>query len=220
MRQDQRFRKHLLSGAVASLMIVLACPLFAQDEHPTVRFGGSIGAGFTNPVYSTGHRLDTGWNIGASAGANVGDHFGLLGEFMFNRFGVNSATLSSLEFPAGNMNLWSLTMQPVFYLNHGGRVDGYITGGGGWYHRLTEFTQPSVATFTGFDPFFGFFPVDVPTNEVLTSHSVNKGGLNLGAGLTFGIPHGAKMFMEARYHHMYTRPNATTLLPVTFGVRW
>jgi hypothetical protein len=39
----------------------------------------------------------------------------------------------------------------------------------------------------------------------------------------FSIPLGSskvKLFAEARYHHMYTRPHATTMIPVSFGLRW
>ena len=85
-------------------------------------------------------------------------------------------------------------------------------------YRHVEFTQPTIATFTAFDPFFGvFFPVGVPANQVLLQYSTTKLGVNGGAGLAFG--HKVKFYAEARYHQMYTR-NATSFLPVTFGIRW
>ena len=126
-----------------------------------------------------------------------------------------------MQFPNGDSHIWAVTADPIVRLNPSGPIDLYLIGGGGVYHRLVEFTQPTVATVTAFDPFFGiFFPATVPANQVLRSFSVTKGGVNGGAGLTVRLGRGnAKLFAEARYHYMFT-PNATTFVPVTFGLRW
>jgi len=79
------------------------------------------------------------------------------------------------------------------------KADVYVVGGGGLYHRSQEFTAPTVATVTGFDPFFGFFPVNVAANQVLASYSVNKPGFNVGVGVGLGTKWNAKFFAEARY---------------------
>jgi len=192
---------------------------YAQSEVP--RFSGSIGAGFTTPVYSTGQRFDTGWNAGAGAGINFSRYLGVEGQFQFNDLGVNGSTLINLGFPDGSMRMWSLTIDPVIHFAPSNKFNPYIIGGGGLYHRTVEFTAPTIATLTGFDPFFGFFPVNVPANQVLQSNSVYKPGFNGGAG--FSIPLGSskmKLFAEARYHFMYTGAHGTSILPVTFGIRW
>jgi hypothetical protein len=62
----------------------------------------------------------------------------------------------------------------------------------GIYHRTQEFTQPSSATVVGFDPFFGFYSVDVPVTQVLASYSVNKPGVDVGRGFGFGTKWHAK----------------------------
>jgi hypothetical protein len=56
-------------------------------------------------------------------------------------------------------------------------------GGVGIYHRYQEFTQPTVAYATGFDPFFGLFAFTA--NQVLASYSVNKPGIRLSIGPQF-----------------------------------
>src|SRR5258706_15825965 len=84
----------------------------------------------------------------------------------------------------------------------------YLIGGPGVYHRHVEFTQPTVATFTAFDPFFGFFfPVAGPTQQVLLDFSTTKLGVNGGGGVTFKVGERAKFYAEARYHQMYTLAN-------------
>jgi len=63
---------------------VVTVPLAAQETENSF-FTGSIGAGFTTPVYHTGTELDRGWNVAAQAGINLfAAHLSLVGEFAFN----------------------------------------------------------------------------------------------------------------------------------------
>jgi hypothetical protein len=64
--------------------------------------------------------------------------------------------------------------------------------------------QPSA-----FDPFFGFYQFGIPTTEVLASYSVNKPGVNGGAGIAFGSKWGGKFFAEARYHRIFASDSHT-----------
>ena len=206
------------AAVICLIAPAITMPLAAQEFS---RFTFSAGGGVTQPVGGTKSRFDTGWNFTAGAGVNFVRHAGIVGEFTYNSFGINGATLQTLQFPNGDSHIWAITADPIVRLNPSGPIDLYLIGGGGVYHRLVEFTQPTVATVTAFDPFFGiFFPATVPANQVLRSFSVTKGGVNGGAGLTVRLGRGnAKLFAEARYHYMFT-PNATTFVPVTFGLRW
>jgi opacity protein-like surface antigen len=186
------------------------------------RFSGSISGGFTEPVYSTGQRFDTGWNAGAGVGVNISRYLGVEGQFQWNDLDVNSTTLTGLGFPNGYMHMWSATIDPVIHFAPSNKFNPYIIGGGGLYHVTTAFTAPTVATFVGFDPFFGIYaPFAVGANQVLQSTSIYKPGWNVGAG--FSIPLGSskmKLFAEARYNYMYTSPKGISILPVSFGIRW
>ncbi len=73
---------------------------------------------------------------------------------------------------------------------------------------------------TGFDPFFGFYPVAVPTTLILASYSVNKPGIDVGAGIAFGSKWHGKFFAEAKYDRIFMGQYHTDYLPVTFGFRW
>ena len=185
------------------------------------RFSFNAGAGFVQPVGRTSDRLDTGYSLGAGAGINFNSTLGARLEFNFNGMGVNRTTLDELGFPGGDVKLWSLTLNPVVHIHRTGPVGLYFIGGGGLYHRSQEFTQPAVGTAIGFDPFFGFFPYAFTVNQVLSSYSVNKPGVNGGMGLTFGTKWRAKVYAEARYHRMFLgNYSHTDFVPVTFGVRW
>ena len=205
--------------ALSSFLIGLltAFGLSAQEVR---RFTFDLGAGFTSPVGTTGSHLNTGWNAGLGGGYNFNNRFGALLQWNFNDFGINSGTLNSIGVPDGDVHVWSLTIDPIVHLTPHSKADVYVVGGGGLYHRSQEFTAPTVATVTGFDPFFGFVPVNVAANQVLSSYSVNKPGFNAGVGVALGTKWNAKFFAEARYNRMFIGNYHTDYLPVTFGMRW
>jgi hypothetical protein len=118
------------------------------------------------------------------------------------------------------VNVFSATVNPILHLTPRGRFDLYLIGGGGLYRRTQQFTQPGVATAVGFDPFFGFYQFGVPTTQILSSYSVNKPGVNGGAGIALGSKWGGKFFAEARYHRIFTSGPHTDYVPVSFGFRW
>ncbi len=205
-------------AVIASFGFLCAGAMNAQEFS---HFAFNVGGGFTQPVGNTGRHLDTGWNIQGGMGINFSPYVGALVQVDYNRMGINSATLTNLGFPGGDLGVFSATLDPIVHLNPKGHMDFYLIGGGGLYHRNQEFTQPSVATFTGFDPFFGFYPVAVPTTEVLASYSVNKPGVNGGAGIAFGSKWHGKFFAEARYHRIFMGGDRhTDYVPVTFGFRF
>ena len=197
--------------------LLFAGTVFAQE---TPKFAFNVGGGFTEPVGRTGANLDTGWNISAGAGYNFTSYVGALVQFSDNQSGINGTTLNNLGFPGGNVNIWSLTLDPIVHTHPRGPVDLYFIGGGGLYHWRQQFTAPGVGSVMGFDPFFGFFQAAVPTEDVLSSYSVNKPGVNGGLGLSFGTKWNLKFYAEARYNRIFFGDRHADMLPVTFGVRW
>ncbi|MEO8024995.1 MAG: outer membrane beta-barrel protein [Bryobacteraceae bacterium] len=206
---------------LALLFGIIGVTTFAAKAQETPRFAFNVGGGFTQAVGNTGRHLDTGWNVGIGAGYNFHPRFGVLAQASFNNFGINGPTLANIGFPDGTVRVFSATLNPIVHLAPKGPVDVYLIGGGGFYRRTQEFTQPAVTTAVGFDPFFGFYRFAVPVNEVLSSYSVNKPGVNGGMGFAFGTKWHAKFYMEARYHRILMGNNQhTDYVPVTFGVRW
>ena len=199
-----------------SAALFVAGTLCAQE---TSHLAVSGGAGFTAPVGTTGRNLDYGWNIAGGVGFNLNSYLGVMADLNYTSMGINNATLTSLGYGGGNLNVFSATLDPVVHLNPRGRVDVYLIGGGGLYHCYQEFTQPTVAVGTVFNPFFGFYPVAFPANQVVASYSVNKPGVNGGMGIAFGSKWHGKFFAEARYHRIFMNGSHTDYLPITFGFR-
>jgi hypothetical protein len=205
-------KKIVLFGLAAGVAGVLS----AQE---TPKLALSAGAGFSTPLGNTGSNLDTGWNIRGGVGYNFSPYFGALLDFGYDSMGVNSGVLSNLGYGGGNLNIFSMTLDPVVHLNPKGHVDVYVTGGGGYFRQEQQFTQPGVASSFVGNPFFGYYPVTYGTNIVVSDYTVNKPGVDGGIGVAFGSKWGGKFFAEARYERIFTGNYHTDYLPVTFGFR-
>src|ERR1041385_367460 len=134
-----RVTRVLSIASLAGLALASAC--FAQN---TSKFAFSVGGGFSEPLKYSDGRFDTGFNIGAGAGYNFHPNFGLMTEFGFNHLGVNSNVLNAVGAPDGSGRIYSLTLDPIVHFNPKGKFDAYVIGGGGYYRRTVEFTQPGV----------------------------------------------------------------------------
>ena len=203
---------------LATCFGLLAIGVASAQE--TSHFAFNIGAGFTTPLGNTGRYLDEGWNVGGGAGVNFSPYVGALIDLNYNSMGINSTTLGNFGVPGGGVHVFSATLDPIVHLNPKGRVDFYVTGGGGLYHRNQDFTAPSLTVVNGFNPFFGFYPVAIPTTQILASSSVNKPGVDIGAGMAFGSKWHGKFFAEAKYNRIFMGQYHTDYIPVTFGFRW
>jgi len=195
------------------------CLLAAASAQETSHFAFTIGGGFTTPVGNTGRYTDDGWNAGGGAGVNFNSWVGALIDLNYSSFGINSATLQDVGAPGGGLHVFSATLDPIVHLTPKSHFDLYVTGGGGLYHRMQDFTAPTVATVTAYNPFFGFYPVTVGATQVLSSHSTNKPGFDGGVGIAFGSVWHGKFFAEARYNRIIANYH-TDDVPVTFGFRW
>jgi Outer membrane protein beta-barrel domain len=206
------FRNSLL------FMVAGGSLLFAQE---TPRFTFDAGAGFVESVGSTRTQLDkTGWNIDGGAGVNIAHGLGVKLDLGYTYFGLNSATLSSLGVPNGDVGIFTALVNPVYHIHGFHHIDTYVFGGGGLFHQNEEFTAPIFGTTTLSNPFFGINPVSTAGQEIFSSYSVTKPGYDVGAGIELGTRWHGKVFAEARYDHMFNTDSHTDFIPVTFGFRW
>lgn len=215
------FRLALICAILAGLSAVLPAQTQNNNDpqhHLTFNFGGGV----TPTVGDISQRLNTGWNMVGGAGWNFTDHFTVDGEFQYNGLGLDDSVLREFNVPDGNAHVWSFTVNPILRIHPEKRLGGYVIGGVGLYHRLIQFTRPTVAQQLVFDPFFGFFfPVLVPADVNLGTFTSNAFGINAGGGVTFKLPNSdAKIYLESRYHWANTRNTPVQIVPVTVGIRW
>jgi predicted porin len=166
-----------------------------------------IGGGPTPVLGATGQRLNSGANFEFGGGYNFTPRAGFIIEYMDSDFSLSNSYLQSNGGAiSGDADVWSFTLNPVWRFRLDGPIGAYLIGGGGYYERDLRFNSP--ATFHSI-PF------------IQTVHSYDgTGGLNIGAGLTWNFHRGTKLFVEVRYHRLFTSGYATQLLPVTIGLRW
>jgi Outer membrane protein beta-barrel domain len=184
------------------------------------------GTGFNVAAGNTGTWQDVGWSVNLGGGWNFNSRFGVLAEYGFNRANIPQSTLTAVGEPNGNVHVWSLTLDPIIYYKTSGRIGGYVTGGGGFYRKLTSFTE---SVYEGdYCSYFGCYP-EYGT-EVLNHFSSNQGGVNIGTGVTFkpNADGKAKFYAEARYVWVNSPPTSgdafgtgtVGMIPITFGFRW
>jgi hypothetical protein len=209
----------LARRAILQLFVVITIvgTASAQDH----RLTADIGAGYTPLVGAIGDRLDNGWHITFGAGYNFTDKFSILGRFMYNGFGVNRNVLIAADVPGADAHLIAVTAEPrIKFASSSHRVVPYFVGGVGYYRRTVNFTQPTLAAVTIFDPFFGFTNILVPANQIIGSIVRDGIGGNAGLGFEFRLGNSAKIFTEARFHYADNGGVTTRMVPWTVGVRF
>jgi hypothetical protein len=200
-------------------------------HHLTFEAGG----GFNAPISSS---VTYGANITAGGGFKFNPHFSTLIEYQFISDKLPGALISETNGAAtgGHTHIWSFTLDPVLDLFPKASNDFYVTGGGGFYRKVTTFTFPMATEFCSY--FYcgvGYVPGTVG------HFSSNQGGFNVGGGYQhrFGGLYGdtstATFFAEVRYLDVLspaiigksanglppvTIGADTRVLPITFGVRW
>ena len=97
--------------------------------------------------------------------------------------------------------------------------DIYVTGGGGFYRKVTSFTDPQEVDYC--DYYYGYCGITTE-NAVVGHFSSNQGGFNVGVGFQhrigglYGDSH-TKIFAEARYLDVLS-PAVVGITPSGLGV--
>jgi hypothetical protein len=189
------------------------------------------GGGFNAPASDD---ITWGWNLTLGGGYRFDKWVSALIEYQFIHDKLPGNLIAETGAEGGYAHIWSFTLDPVVDLFPGKTNNVYVTGGGGFYRKVTSFTNPVPAEFcTYYYCGIGY------TNAVVGHFSSNQGGWNVGGayerrlGGIYGESR-TRLFAEARYLHVLTpavshSPNGlgfttvaegTKLIPVTFGVRW
>jgi len=199
-------------------------------QHLTFEAGG----GFNGPVGNSSSDITWGGQFGLGAGYQLTNHVAVMLDYQYIDDKLPGAVIAETGATGGNAHIWSLTLNPIIDLMPRRTNDFYVTGGGGFYRKVTNFTDPEETDYCDY-----FYCEPGYTNEVVGHFSSNQGGWNVGGGYQHRLG-GAmndgrmKLFAEVKYLNVMTpassiAPNGlgkatvgagTQLIPVTFGVRW
>jgi hypothetical protein len=192
------------------------------------------GGGFNAPTSDSSPYITWGGNFTAGAGYRFNQYLSLLTEYQILDNKLPGALIKETGARGGFAHIWSFTMAPVIDLFPKHSNDFYVTGGGGFYRKVTSFTDPTWVYYCD------FFYCGIGVGNAVVGHfSSNQGGWNVGGGYSRKIAgdydYGKiKLFAEARYLYVDTpavqsSPNGlktttlaagTKLVPVTLGIRW
>lgn len=207
----------------------------AQEERGwkrgvTRNFAIEAGGGFNGPIgndtssSSGGPFITWGGNFTVGGGLHLNKYLSLLAEYQFINDKLPGHFIGEVGTDGGNAHIWSFTLAPVVDLFPKRTNSVYVTGGGGFYRKVTNFTEPEDVEYCD------YYCEIYSQNETVYHFSSNQGGANLGFGITHkvgGPSSKMKLFAEARYLfldtpgiHKTAGTGTTGLIPVTFGVRW
>jgi hypothetical protein len=181
------------------------------------------GGGFNAPIGNDQPFITWGGNVTLGGGMRFTKHISALAEYQFIDDKLPGGLIADAGAQGGHAHIWSLTLDPVIDLFPKRVNDVYVTGGGGFYRKVTSFTDPEEVEEC-------YYFCVVGTEDVVVSHfSSNQGGANIGVGFThrLGGDEHLKAFAEVRYLWINTPPigeqnglGTTGLLPVTVGLRF
>ena len=221
------------------------------------RFAFVAGGGFNVPIGSaSSDYLNTGWRFEGGVGVNMSKKLGILAQFDYDHFGIPGGVLANQEALytnvsgdttgaftglGGSTHIWSFTLNPTFNFYQSDSWGAYAVAGGGFYHKVTNFTVPSVGTYCDY---FGYC-YQYQTNQVIDHYTSNAPGVTGGVGLTYKFSRWSneRLFAEARYVHTFNQArlgdatvtgaptgtpynlyppnsNETSFIPITFGIRF
>lgn len=192
------------------------------------------GGGFNGPLGDSSNYVTWGGNFTAGGGLHFNKRLSLLAEYQFMDNKLPGNVIAETGATGGDAHIWSLTLDPVIDLFPKATNSVYVTGGGGFYRKVTNFTDPEEAEYCD------YYYCGVTTENAVVGHfSSNQGGFNIGGGFThkMGGVYGdgtMKLFAEVRYLDVFSPASAiapnglgtatvgagTRLLPVTLGLRW
>jgi hypothetical protein len=192
------------------------------------------GGGFNGPLGDSSNYITWGGNFSLGGGLHFNQRFSLLAEYQFMDDKLPGNVIAETGATGGDAHIWSLTLAPVIDLFPKSTNSVYITGGGGFYRKVTNFTDPEEAEYCEY-----YYCGVTTENEVVGHFSSNQGGFNIGGGFTHrvgGVYNDGtmKLFAEVRYLDVFSPASAiapnglgtatvgsgTRLLPVTLGLRW
>ncbi len=229
---------------------------FSLPEAPTPNASSSSPGGAGAGQYGSGgekHGIPHSWTFEAGGGFNApesnsitwGGQFTVGGGLKFNKYlsalieyqflddKLPGYLIAEAGANGGYAHIWSFTIDPVVDLMPKATNDVYVTGGGGFYRKVTSFTDPEETEYC-------YYFCEIGTVNAVVGHfSSNQGGINFGAGFQHRLggmsgDGNMKLFAEARYVDVFSPAVVgsanglgvtsvaanTRVIPVSVGVRF
>ena len=205
-------------------LVLIVCGLICHAS--AQRYNLNLGAGPGFPISTTSDFANISYNLVAGGGPNLSSHVKMDAEFMFHGVPMQQKVIDQVGLSNVKGRLYSLTGNLILGTSIGGSKSVYLIGGGGWYRRTLEGKQKMFEAGTKCAPVWAWWNVECidgvfATDVTVGSRISSAPGFNIGGGLCFRLGDSAtNLYTEVRYHRAFTANISTTVLPLTFGVRW
>jgi hypothetical protein len=183
-------RRTLQAAALAAACASI--PVSRANAQLTLALGG----GGSWPVSNLSDAYKMGYNVLASLGVGMPSWpVNLRFDGMFNQMNAQTGV------PIGKLQLWTVNADLVYNIvpMHGSGITPYIVGGVGYYNNSYHISASGSSIGAGGN-----------------THA-NNFGLNGGLGVRAGAP-ALAVFIESRFHYIFTSGNHIEFIPVTAGI--
>ena len=116
-----------------------------QSNSRFSHFTFEAGGGANGPTSDSSRYITWGGNFTFGAGVRINPWLSTLVEYQFIDDKLPGRLIAEAGSDGGHAHIWSLTLAPVVDLFPKSSYDLYITGGGGFYRKVTSFTVLSPA---------------------------------------------------------------------------
>jgi Outer membrane protein beta-barrel domain len=203
----------------------------AGEKHSVLHsWAFEAGGGFNAPISNS---VTYGGQFTVGAGLRFNKYLSTLAEYQFLDSKLPGYLIAEAGANGGYAHIWSLTIDPVIDLMPKATNDVYVTGGGGFYRKVTSFTDPEETEYC-------YYFCEIGTVNAVVGHfSSNQGGINFGAGFQHRVggmsgDGNMKLFVEARYVDVFSPAVVgsanglgvtsvaanTKVIPVSVGIRF
>ena len=175
--------------------LALSTALFASAAHAQTPVSFGLGGGATLPLGDFGDAAKTGFHgMGLVEFQPAGLPVGIRFDASYHRIGFSD--LFEDVVGAGNHQIIMGTLNGVYTFTTAAesKFHPYIVAGVGAYNAKANV-------------------------EDADNNSETKFGINGGAGFNFGMG-SASVFLEGRFHNIFTEGSSTNFVPITLGVRF
>jgi hypothetical protein len=213
-------------AALVGLLLLTAIEVHAEDQRQDHSCTVDAAFSFAFPKGEDGHNFENGWGLQAGGGFAVsrlrerrGPSYYITGNYMYEHLKATTAALAAAKTSnpmqlanatAAHGAFSAVTFDPTVRYALNRRLSLYGVGGFGWFRRGISFNGANAGTLIQ------------SHGLALDRLSSNSGAFDFGGGANFGTRKngGVILFAEARWYHGTAINSGTSLLPVSFGIRW
>jgi hypothetical protein len=189
----------------------------------------NMGGGISTPLNPTGAYTGVSGNFNVGAGYSLGKRNSITGEFLWSGLPPDVTNIHPIKAPTGNINLYSLTVNYRRHIDsiYASPLGIYAIAGGGWYYRYSTIDKSyTVPPGTVCQPIYNWWGYGCDPNgytytDTIAARGSSSGGVNGGVGFTLRLGDtNWKFYTEARYHYAFSARIPSTVIPITFGIRY